>query len=111
MNATTSFVEIAARHSKSIPSRLAIQLSRVKNIDDLRGFLDDVAAAEASAEILIDTELHSAALRRLERLGFGPADYQTSKKIMLGVIFSEEVSDWLEVAIKEECQTKSLLAA
>ena len=111
MKTGTSFVEIAARHSKSIPSRLAIQLSRVKNIDDLRGFLDDVAAAEASADILVDTELHSAALRRLERLGFGPADYQNSKKIMLGVIFSEEVSDWLAEAIVEEAEAKRLLAA
>ncbi|HLK14761.1 MAG TPA: hypothetical protein VKT78_08150 [Fimbriimonadaceae bacterium] len=111
MKSSTSFVEIAARHSKSIPSRLAVQLSKIKNIDDLRGFLDDVAAAEASAEILVDTELHSAAIRRLERLGFGPADYQLSKKIMLGVIFSDEVSEWLEADIEREYATDRLLAA
>jgi hypothetical protein len=101
MTDSINYVEIAARQSIAIPSKLAVHLSNIKNLDDLQGFLDDVAAAEASAQILVDTELHSAAIRRLERLGFGPADYTQSKQIMLGVMFSPEVSSELGVDAEE----------
>ena len=111
MSASANYVEIAARASIAIPSRLATHLSKIKCIDDLRGFLDDVAAAEASAQILLGTDLHSAAVRRLDRLGFGPADYAQSKQIMLGVIFSPDVSKDLESEIEAELAASQAKAA
>ena len=102
MTETVNYIEIAARQAIPIPSRLAVQLSKLHSVDDLHDFIDDVASAEASAEILLDTELHNAAARRLERLGFGPADYRQSKKIMLGVLFSPEVSQELGCVVEAQ---------
>ena len=101
MTAFVNYIEIAARQSIAIPCNLAVQLSKVRNVADLRDFLDELATAEASAEILVNTELHTAAGRRLDGLGFGPADYDQSKQIMLGVIFSCEVSQELEDEVDE----------
>ena len=111
MTATANYVEIAARQMIAIPSRLAAQLSNLRNVDDLRGFLDKVSTAEASAQLLVNTELHNSAIRRLERLGFGPADYAQSKQIMLGVIFSREVSGELGDVAADECAVTHLRAA
>ncbi|MHB8636154.1 MAG: hypothetical protein ACYC96_06755 [Fimbriimonadaceae bacterium] len=99
MRPLTDFADIAVRMGLEVPTKLASHLSKLHTVADLRSFLDDVAAAQASATILDGTELHGAALRRVERLGFGPADFEQSKKIMLGIVFSAEVLKGIEQSI------------
>ena len=111
MKPTENFVALAARQGIPIPSSLEIQLAKIRFVEDLRAFLNDVEAAETAAATLVDTELHSAAVRRIERLGFGPADYSTSKQIMLGVIFSPEVLAQIEVSESDQGPSAFRMAA
>lgn len=79
-----------------VPDRLGKQLAQMTNLDDLRGFLDDVDVAESAVNLLRMTDLHSAAMRRLTRLGFGPDDYDAAKRAMLCLLFSREVETQLK---------------
>lgn len=104
-----TYLSAVASQAITIPDSLAVHLDRMRCLDDLRGFLDDVDAAEGSVEIFRGTELHNAALRRLTRLGFGPSDYRQSRYVILRLIFSPVVER--ELAEEVDAKVARLLAA